>query len=107
MPSINRIDHHNFRDFIHKYMNTNTNTNINNNNVSGDKVSDDNFLKYCVYEENSDYKKSVIITSVADTKNLNNESIHKLEIYRDCFGHGHKMVFSQKVHAIRIVTIKS
>lgn len=95
IPSINRIDHHHFHDFIHKYMSNNTN---NNNNVSGDKVSDDNFLKYCVYEENSDYKKSIIITSVADANNLNNESIRKLEIYRDRFGDGHKMVFSQKVH---------
>lgn len=97
IPAINRIDHHHFRDFIHKYMNNNNNTKISNNNVSG-KVSDDNFLKYCVYETNSDYKKSTIITSVADAKNLNNESICKLEIYRDRFGNGHKMVFSQKVH---------
>lgn len=104
-PSVNRIDHHHFHDFIDKYLN-NKNTNINfnnnnNNNVSGDQVSDDNFLKYCVYEENSDYKKSIIIASVADAQNLNNESIRKLEIYRDHFGNGHKMVFSQKVHEIR------
>lgn len=101
IPSINRIDHHHFRDFINKYMNNNTKNivnNNNNNNVSGDKVSDDNFLKYCVYEENSDYKKSIIIASVADAQNLNNESIRRLEIYRDRFGDGSKMVFSQKVY---------
>lgn len=96
IPSINRIDQYHFRDFIHKYMNNNTTNN--NNNVSGGTVSDDNFLKYCIYEENSDYKKSIIIASVADANDLNNESIRKLEIYRDRFGNGHRMVFSQKVH---------
>lgn len=98
IPSINRIDNHHFRDFIHKYMNNNNTNIINNNIVSSNKVSDDNFLKYCIYEENSDYKKTIIIASVADAKDLDNESICKLEIYRDRFGRGHKMVFSQKVH---------
>lgn len=102
IPSFNRIDHHYFRDMMNKYMNNN-NSNIINNNTSGGKVSDDNFLKYSVYEENSDYKKSIIIASVSDEKNLNNESIQKLEIYRDRFGNGHKMVFSQKVHDKKII----
>lgn len=100
IPSINRIEQQHFRDIMSKYMNNN---NIN-NNFSGDKVSDDNFLKYSVYEENSDYKKSIMIASVADAKNLNNKSIHKLEIYRDRFGNGQKMVFTQKVHDEIIVT---
>lgn len=93
-PSIHRIDQHHFRDLLYKYLNNNTTT----NNFNTDKVSDDNFLKYSVFEENSDYKKSITITSVTNEKNLNNESIRKMEIYRDRFGNAHKMVYSQKVH---------
>lgn len=85
LPSIQRI---NFQEFADKF----------NNNVNGEKVSDDHFLKHAVYEENSDYKKSIIVTSAVDAKQLNSQGIHKLEIYRDRFGNGHKMVFSQKVH---------
>lgn len=84
METIHRIQ---FQDFIDKL----------NNNMNGEKVSDDSFLKYAVYEENSDYKKSIFITSVADAQNQNIENIRKLEIYRDHFGLGNKMVFSQKV----------
>lgn len=89
---IHRIDHHHFREILNKYMNNH------NNNVNGEKVSDDNFLKYSVYEENSDYKKSIIIASAVDADNLNTQNLRKLEIYRDRFSNGHKMVFSQKVH---------
>lgn len=84
-PSMQRI---NFQDFIDRF----------NNNVNGEKVSDDSFLKHAVYEENSDYKKSIIIASAADASHSNSQGIHKLEIYRDRFGNGHKMVFSQKVY---------
>lgn len=90
---IHRIDHHHFREILNNYMN-------NNNNVNGEKVSDDNFLKYSVYEENSDYKKSIIIASAVDAENLNTQNLRKLEIYRDRFGNGHKMVFSQKVQTV-------
>lgn len=85
LPSIQRI---NFQDFTDKF----------NNNVNGEKVSDDSFLKHAVYEENSDYKKSIIITSAKDAKHSNSQGVHKLEIYRDQFGNGYKMVFSQKVY---------
>lgn len=88
---IHRIDHHHFREFVNQYMN-------NNNNVNGEKVSDDNFLKYNVYEENSEYKKTLIIASVGETDEFNKQNLRKLEIYRDRFGNGHKMVFSQKVY---------
>lgn len=84
IPSIHRVD---FQDFLDKL----------NNNMNGEKVSDDSFLKYAVYEENSDYKKSIVITSITDAQNQNIEGIRKLEIYRDRFGLGNKMVFSQKV----------
>lgn len=67
--------------------------------MNGEKVSD-SFLKHAVYEENSDYKKSIIITSANDAKHSNSQGIHKLEIYRDQFGNGHKMVFSQKVFVL-------
>lgn len=84
LASIPRI---NFQDFADKF----------NNNMNGEKVSDDSFLKHAVYEENSDYKKSIIIASATDAKHSNSQGIHKLEIYRDRFGNGQEMVFSQKV----------
>lgn len=88
MESISSIHRVHFQDFIDKF----------NNNMNGEKVSDDSFLKYAVYEENSDYKKSIVIASVADAQHRNSEGIRKLEIYHDRFGIKNRMVFSQKVH---------
>lgn len=92
--NVDHINHADIRNFVHKY--------VNNNGHAGDKVSDDNFLKFTVYEDNADYKKSIIVTSAA-ASNLNQQNcygIQKLEIYRDRFGNGHKMVFSQKVDVL-------
>ena len=88
LPSIQRI---NFQDFAEIF----------NSKVNGEKVSDDSFLKHAVYEENSDYKKSTIITSAVDAQHANNQGIHKLEIYHDRFGNSHQMVFSQKLLILR------
>lgn len=85
IPSVHGINFHKFTDKF-------------NNNMSGEKVSDDSFSKFAVYEENSGYKKSIIITSEVDAKHQNNQGIRKLDIYRDRFGTEQKMVFSQKVH---------
>lgn len=89
MPMIHRLNSPNFHDIIDKF----------NNNKNGVQVSDDSFLKYSVYEENSAYKKSIIITSAADANDRNSKAIRKLEIYRDLFGTAQKMVFSQKVQS--------
>lgn len=90
IPAIQRI---NFQDFTDKF----------NNNVNGEKVSDDSFLKH---EENSDYKKSIIITSAANSKHSNSQEVRRLDIHRDQFGNGQKMVFTQKVWRITQGNIK-
>lgn len=95
MESIPSVHRHNIHDFTDKI----------NNNMNGEKVSDDSFLKYAVYEENSDYKKSIIITSETDKECKNSQGIRKLEIFRDRFGTEQKMVFSQKVHPIGKFTL--
>lgn len=95
LPNIvDQIQHTELRDFVKKH--------VLNHKTKCDQVSDDNFLKYTVYEDNSDYKKTIFVTSAAESKlspcgNGPNHGIQKLEIYRDRFGNGHKMVFSQKV----------
>lgn len=86
-PPIHRINHHNLHDFVDKL----------NNNVNGANVSDDHLLKCMVYEEQSAYKNSIVIASAYDEKQRNSKEIQKLEIYRDRFGIGQKMVYSQKV----------
>lgn len=91
MPIVHRINNHNHHDFSAQF----------NKNINGEKVSDDSFLKYVVYEENSAYKKSIIISSATDAQNRNSKEIRKLEIYHDRFGIGQKMVFSQKVLTCR------
>lgn len=91
MPEVQNINHSQIRDFIQRHAN-------HINNISP-QVSDknNNSLKFCVHEEKSDYKDSKMITCASGCGGKINHDFQKLDIYRDRFGNGHKMVFAQKV----------
>lgn len=89
------MNHSQIREFIlnhANYINTNSpphvSDNTNNNN---------NSLKICVHQEKSAYKESKMITCASDCDGIINHNFQKLDIYRDRFGNGNKLVFSQKV----------
>lgn len=92
MPKVHHINHSQNCEFIQNHTN-----HINNNYSPQVSDSNNNFFKFCVHEEKSNYKNSKMITCASECNGKINHDFRKWEIYYDRFGNGHKMVFSQKV----------